>query len=215
MRVINVETSSAITACGTYSWGETEDYLIKVMPTPACAGTPNEGTASASLSSLCAGNSATISLSGYSTGVTGISLQWYYSANGTDFSPVSGATSDSLATGTLSANAYYYCTVTCANSGETVSSNTVTITVSNPLMTDSIPSGRCGTGTVTLQATANEGSTINWYAAATGGAPLATGTSFTTPSISATTTYYAEATTGTTSNVGLASDTASNLSSLS
>ena len=32
MRVVNVQTStpSSITACGTYSWGETEDYIINV-----------------------------------------------------------------------------------------------------------------------------------------------------------------------------------------
>ncbi|HJY62599.1 MAG TPA: GEVED domain-containing protein, partial [Ignavibacteria bacterium] len=34
MRVVNVETStpSGITACGTYSWGETEDYLVNITP---------------------------------------------------------------------------------------------------------------------------------------------------------------------------------------
>ena len=36
--------------------------------------------------------------------------------------------------------------------------------------------------------------TINWYAASTGGTSLGTGTSFTTPSISTTTTYYVDAT---------------------
>lgn len=36
MRVINVETSGTINPCGTYSWGETEDYLIEVFPVPTC-----------------------------------------------------------------------------------------------------------------------------------------------------------------------------------
>jgi hypothetical protein len=39
---------------------------------------------------------------------------------------------------------------------------------------------------VVLKATASAG-TINWYAAATGGVPLGTGSSFTTPVLSATT----------------------------
>jgi hypothetical protein len=51
----------------------------------------------------------------------------------------------------------------------------------------------CGTGTATLQATAAAG-TINWYAASTGGASLGTGTSYTTPSIATTTTYYVDVT---------------------
>ena len=46
-----------------------------------------------------------------------------------------------------------------------------------------------------IGATASAG-TINWYAAATGGSSLGTGTSYTTPSISATTTYYVDATNG-------------------
>jgi len=64
-----------------------------------------------------------------------------------------------------------------------------------PTITGTTPASRCGTGTVVLGATASAG-TINWYAAATGGVSLGTGTSFTTPSIAATTTYYADATSG-------------------
>jgi large repetitive protein len=51
---------------------------------------------------------------------------------------------------------------------------------------------RCGTGTVTLEATGN--GTLNWYADATGGASLGTGSTFVTPSISSNTTYYVDAT---------------------
>ena len=54
-------------------------------------------------------------------------------------------------------------------------------------------STRCGTGTTTLTATADMGGTLQWYANPTGGAPLASGTTFTTPSISATTNYYVSA----------------------
>jgi gliding motility-associated-like protein len=49
---------------------------------------------------------------------------------------------------------------------------------------------RCGTGTVTLGASGCAGGTLNWYSSSTGGSPIATGTTFTTPSISTTTTYY-------------------------
>ena len=56
-----------------------------------------------------------------------------------------------------------------------------------------INGNRCGTGTVVLSTTGCTG-TVNWFAAATGGASIGTGVSFTTPSISTTTTYYAECT---------------------
>jgi hypothetical protein len=74
-----------------------------------------------------------------------------------------------------------------------VASNPVTIiTTADILSTTSAT--RCSPGTVTLGATANSGATINWYADATGGTSLSTGTSYITPSLSTTTTYYVDAT---------------------
>ncbi|OWK73517.1 hypothetical protein CBW16_08360 [Flavobacteriaceae bacterium JJC] len=69
-----------------------------------------------------------------------------------------------------------------------------------PLKIVSVTGGStCGAGTVTLGATGAPGTTqYLWYASAAGGTPLATtltGT-FTTPSISATTTYYVAASNG-------------------
>ncbi len=50
----------------------------------------------------------------------------------------------------------------------------------------------CDGGTGTLNATATAG-TLNWYNTPTGGSSLGTGTSFTTPVLTNTTTYYVEA----------------------
>ncbi len=49
---------------------------------------------------------------------------------------------------------------------------------------------RCGSGNITLNASSDAGTVVDWYDVATGGSVLATGTSY-TPSVSATTTYYA------------------------
>jgi hypothetical protein len=71
---------------------------------------------------------------------------------------------------------------------------TTTITIEPiPTITSTTPGSRCGSGTVTLGGTASAG-TVNWYAAAVGGSSLGTGTSFVTPNISSTTTYYVDAT---------------------
>lgn len=65
-----------------------------------------------------------------------------------------------------------------------------------PTVASSTNAERCGTGTLTLNATASSG-TIDWYDSPTGGTALATGTNnFTTPSLSSTTSYYAEAVDG-------------------
>lgn len=71
----------------------------------------------------------------------------------------------------------------------------ITIGMDCPTITGTTPNSRCGTGTVDLGATAST-ATINWYAAPTGGVSLGIGTSFTTPSIATTTSYYAEASYG-------------------
>jgi hypothetical protein len=53
-------------------------------------------------------------------------------------------------------------------------------------------SSRCGTGKVTLSATANPG-TIYWYTVPVEGVAIATGTNFVTQALTATTVYYADA----------------------
>jgi hypothetical protein len=73
-----------------------------------------------------------------------------------------------------------------------IKTKTIIVNLS-PTITNTSLASRCGTGTVTLGATASAG-TINWYAASTGGVSLGTGTSFTTPSITSSTTYYVDAT---------------------
>lgn len=50
----------------------------------------------------------------------------------------------------------------------------------------------CGSGSVTLQVQSDSG-TVYWYTDATGGSPIATGNSYTTPVISSPATYYASA----------------------
>lgn len=80
-------------------------------------------------------------------------------------------------------------TGTCQNWIATPTTVTVLATPSSPVGT-----GASGPGPAAfnLSATASSG-TINWFAAPTGGTSLGTGTSFTTPVISTTTTYYIEA----------------------
>jgi hypothetical protein len=91
------------------------------------------------------------------------------------------------------ANTTYTLTETITATGCAIS-NDVEVTVTPlPVITSTTPAGRCGTGTVTLSAVSSTGS-MKWYANLTGGVALGTANSFTTPSISANTTYYVEAT---------------------
>ena len=84
-------------------------------------------------------------------------------------------------------------TVTPITSGCTGVSASFTITVNpTPSVTSVTDGSRCGAGTVILRATPSAG-VVNWYTSTTGGAPVHTGTSYVTPNISATTSYWVEA----------------------
>jgi hypothetical protein len=83
---------------------------------------------------------------------------------------------------------------TCSNAISTNNTASVTITAT-PSITSTTPGTRIGTGTVPLVAAASAGS-VSWYDSATGGTLLMTNTNYTTPSITATTTYYVQATNG-------------------
>jgi len=89
----------------------------------------------------------------------------------------------------------YNASLTVTNAiGTNTSNQTNYITVNAaPTAPTTTPANRCGTGIVSLGATASAG-TLSWFAAATGGTALGTGATFTTPSISTTTTYYVSST---------------------
>lgn len=124
-------------------------------------------------------------------GTGSFTYQWYTT---TDIIP--GATNSTYSPANLSATTGFYCAITSGSYGPT-NTSTTTVTVNNtlPTVTGIRPASNCGTGTLSLGATASSG-TINWYNLSTGGSSLWTGDTFTTPSINTSTTYYAEATSG-------------------
>jgi hypothetical protein len=80
-------------------------------------------------------------------------------------------------------------TTGCKSASRTAVTATVNAVPNAPTANDS---SRCGTGTVTITATPTVGNSINWYSASTNGTLLQfNNTSYTTPSISANSTYYA------------------------
>ncbi|WPV01421.1 DUF2341 domain-containing protein [Mucilaginibacter sp. cycad4] len=95
---------------------------------------------------------------------------------------ISGTPTAAMATTTYTVTAY-----NSTGSG----SNTVTITV-NPTAPTGTGGSTCASGTATLSASGSSpsGGVYNWYAALTGGSSLGTGSTFTTPTLTATTTYY-------------------------
>jgi gliding motility-associated-like protein len=115
-------------------------------------------------------------------------INWYSAATGgTTLQSGNNFTTPSITTTTT-----YY--VDAVNSGCTTGSRTAVVATVNTTPTINItPSSRCEPGIVTLGANPSVG-TVSWYTALTGGSATQTGTSYTTPSINSTTTYYVDAT---------------------
>lgn len=94
----------------------------------------------------------------------------------------------------ISTTTTYYALASSDGSCETGERTPITVVVNTiPTITSTTNTTICGAGTGTLTAAASAG-IINWYDMPTGGTSLGTGTSFTSPIISSTTTYYADAT---------------------
>jgi gliding motility-associated-like protein len=134
--------------------------------------------------SVCSGNPASIP----ATGSSG-SYAWYDSATGGNLL----STDQVYVTPPLTVATTFYVEAESNNCPSTRTAVTVTISASPTLVAkaDTV----CPNTVAVLTATSN-GGTINWYNAANGGNLLATGPTFTTPELIATTTYYAECISG-------------------
>ena len=81
-----------------------------------CAGKPDAGNISPSVSSSCTSFSSTLSLDCSSSIGAGIKYQWQSSPDSATWSNISGATIDSYVA-SVSATTYYRCILSCTNSG--------------------------------------------------------------------------------------------------
>jgi hypothetical protein len=133
----------------------------------------------------------------------GATYQWQISPAGANtFVDISGATSATYTplVSEITADTDFRCVILCSGTPIPGSpSIPVTITYDQPQVLSTNGGSRCGIGSVALNATASTGALLNWYAAPTGGVSLGTGTTFNTPNIGATTTYYVAAGAGSSS----------------
>jgi gliding motility-associated-like protein len=144
-------------------------------------------------SSSCSGNTVTLNASGGTAG----QYRWYTTATGGTVIP--GETNSSYTTPSISATTIYYAAV---NNGTCESNRTPVTATINPIPTaPTLPvnGSSCGTAAVTVSVSGGTIGQYRWYTLPTGGTaiPGETNSSYTTPSISATTNYYAAINNGT------------------
>lgn len=134
MRIVLQEGGSAPSACGTYTRGETEDYLVNISAVSACSGTPPADSTLSTKYSVCPGELFTLSLQTYPS-ASGITYQWQKcSTLGGSYTNISGATTYTV-TYSQSDSLFYRCKITCTNSGQ--------ITYSFPILVDMNPVYEC------------------------------------------------------------------------
>ena len=152
---------------------------------------PQNTSITSSPGSICISGIASLSLlpaDGYGQA----RFQWQSSPDNLTFTDIPGATNQTWTTGTISSLTYFKVKIMNQN-GIVCSEPVYAMNVVNPAILSTTPGSRCGFGTVDLAATASAGTVVNWYSAATGGSMLATGSSYTTPVISSTTSYFVAA----------------------
>lgn len=120
------------------------------------------------------------------TATAGAAIRWFDAVIGGNLL----ANGPTYTTPTINTTTTYYVDAGCESNRKSVKA-TVYETPSVPIAEQETYT-KCGSGSLTIKATSNIG-TINWYASTTDQTIISQGTTFTTPTISSNTTYYAEA----------------------
>ncbi|MFM7079196.1 MAG: T9SS type A sorting domain-containing protein [Bacteroidota bacterium] len=156
--------------------------LFPVSSVYACS---DAGTASATQLNICNNSSTTLQLTNYLG-----AIQWQVFSGGSWTNATgTGSTTDSYQVSPIQTTDYRAVVTAIGCAPDTSNIITITVGVAPPVGTGAT---RCGYGSVTLNATGNG---IKWFASATGGTALGTGSSFTT-NVANTTTFYAASTVG-------------------
>lgn len=128
--------ASNLDPCIYYYYGETHDYLVNILLTPPCAGTPTGGNVvPAGTVPVCNGAVMNLSNNG-ATFATGLAYEWEQSTNGgtTWVTAVGGTGVNTLnyTTAPITASIQYRLKVTCTSSSQSGYSTVVTFNPTAP-----------------------------------------------------------------------------------
>lgn len=187
MRVVYVETTvlTGVMPCGTYTWGETEDYYVNLKygpPPPTVASNGGTMNATGDTTSICRGNTLTLTASGSTSGA---SYAWF---GPTGFISTTG--------GVLTLNniqmpqAGTYKAFAIVGSDTSAATNHTVVVKEGPNPPVGITDTVCLGDDAILTINAATGDT-KWYAVAMGGTVTSTTDTMIVPNVTANTTYYA------------------------
>jgi len=150
--------------------------------------------------SISINSGATTTLTVASSGSPTPTYQWYQGASGTTTSPIANATSASFTTPALTTTTSYWARAT--NVGGTADSSAATVTVTQPAAITTSPSSSTinsgSNATLSVTASGTGPLSYQWYQGASGNSTSsitnATSASYTTPALTATTSYWVKVT---------------------
>jgi subtilisin-like proprotein convertase family protein len=164
--------------------GTTPDIGINEFTIPLC-GSVTAGTATPAVPSFCNSGSTAIDLSGATVGI-GISYQWQTSPDSVSWTVVSGATSASYVTPSITATTFYRVVLNCSYSGLRDSATTRIIIYPLPVIAVTPAGGGICAGSTGIDLVASGGLSYSW-SPATG---LSTSTGATVNATPSATTAY-------------------------
>ena len=129
MRVVKNALTYPTDPCGSYSFGQAEDYLVNITVPLPCDALPTPG-ATTGPGSACAGTTFTLGLQNPSS-QPGISYQWQYSVDGLAWADAPGTSNLSSYSPTQNAPTWYRAAVTCASAG-TATSDPLLVAIKAP-----------------------------------------------------------------------------------
>lgn len=135
---LNNPTGIAVDISGNYFIADSGNNRIREITQP-CSGTPAATAVTANVSAGCTAYSSTLTATGAALGC-GISYQWQSSPDGITFTPIAGAT-DAVYVANVTVSTFYNFLVTCSYSGNTSTSNTVALSLSNASAVGAITGG--------------------------------------------------------------------------
>jgi hypothetical protein len=169
---------NTVTGCGNI-----DTAIVFIQPTTV--------TASANPPDICVNGATTLRLDHAEDYAPG-SIQWQTSTDGTSYTNLTGANQPTHTTGMLSTTTYYRALIR-NSAGSTCVAAPITVNVSRSEVVSTNSVIRCGADSVVLSAVGSPGTVLKWYNSIVGGSVLDTGTQFTTPFLSHTTTFYVSA----------------------
>lgn len=184
--MLTANTTYYVEATNAQSCNASTRIAAAVTVTPQ----PSTPTVSVPNPQVCLGSMATLSVASPQAGIT---YNWYTDAARTNL-VFTGA---SFPIGAVNANATYYVEAasgSCSSTGVATVQVTAVPAPGAPVIAGGNSVNDCAGGSVTLTiSNPQTGFTYNWYSSASGGTALASGTSFTTPTLTTNTIYFAEA----------------------